>query len=73
MKNQNDLRVTMPGTGEVILSSTISTGSAKNARRVTKTIAALFALGGKVHVRTARGWEPRVIVKNGSGYYTRTR
>lgn len=52
---------------------TIETGSAKNARRVTKEVATLAAHfpDARIEVRTRRGWEPRRIVKRGRSYYTR--
>lgn len=52
---------------------TIETGSAKNARRVTKEVATLAAFfpDARIEVLTKRGWEPRRIVKIGKSYYTR--
>lgn len=51
----------------------IETGSAKNARRVTKLVAELALLNpdARVEVLTSKGWEPRRIVKVGKSYYTR--
>lgn len=52
---------------------TIATGSHKGARRVTKQVATLAAMfpEARIEVLTRKGWEPRRIVKKGSGYYTR--
>jgi hypothetical protein len=67
----NDLRV-LDG-DEVLYESTISTGSARDARKVSKTVAALYALGGRVEVRTSKGWEPRRVIQTSRWrYYTRT-
>jgi hypothetical protein len=56
-----------------LLVTTIETGSAKNARRVTKEVATLAAHfpEARIEVLTKRGWEPRRIVKIGKSYYTR--
>lgn len=67
----NDLRI-LSG-DEVIYEGTIATGSARDARKVSKTVAALYALGGRVEVRTSRGWEPRRVIQTSRWrYYTRT-
>lgn len=52
---------------------TVATGSARNARRVTKEVATLAAMfpDARIEVLTKRGWEPRRIVKVGKSHYTR--
>jgi hypothetical protein len=52
---------------------TIETGSARNARRVTKEVAVLAAHfpDARIEVLTRKGWEPRRIVKVGRNWYTR--
>jgi hypothetical protein len=67
----NTLRIVSPSS-EILYTTTVETGSARNARRTTKTVAALFALGARVEVKTSRGWEARKIVRQGRTYYTRT-
>lgn len=51
----------------------LATGSAKNARRVTKEVATLAAMfpDARIEVLTRKGWEPRRIVKVGKSHYTR--
>lgn len=59
--------------------TTIALGSAHGARRVAKAAfdichqgpAGAATPGVAVYVRTAKGWEHRVIVKRGSRFYTR--
>lgn len=70
----NQMRIiTQDGGYLPLFIGTIETGSAKNARRVTKEVATLAAHfpDARIEVLTKRGWEPRRIVKVGKSYYTR--
>ena len=70
----NQMRIITTDGGYLpLLVTTIETGSARNARRVTKEVAVLAAHfpDARIEVLTRKGWEPRRIVKRGSSYYTR--
>jgi hypothetical protein len=66
----NELRITNSA-GEILYTTTVALGSEWNARRVPALVAGAFALGGRVEVRTTRGWSPRRVVRVGRSYYLR--
>lgn len=70
-RKSHNLRVMCPSEGAYVEvhTDTVNLGRENNARRVTKTTAALFRLGCRVLVETSRGWEDRKVILGSDGAY----
>lgn len=72
-RRQHAVRVVEPRTGEVLFETDCALGSEAQARRVPRCVLTGYALGARVEVSTARGWEPRrVIAARDGACYLRT-